>query len=85
MVAFKRAMVAGQYHCKMELLPLTDVANSEKKVPLEWINATDNFVTMDFIEYVLPLLQGEPDLPRENSMPRYAKLKKVFSDGRSFD
>ena len=85
MVAFKRETVDGKYHCKMELLPLTAVANYEKKVPLEWINATDNFVTMDFIEYVLPLLQGEPDIPRENSMPRYARLKKVFSDGRSFD
>ena len=85
MVAFKREIVDGEYRCKMELIPLTDVANYEKKVPLDWINATDNFVTMDFIEYVMPLIQGEPEIPRERSMPRYAKLKKVFSDGRSFD
>ena len=85
MVAFKREIVDGEYRCKMELIPLTDVANYEKKVPLDWINATDNFVTMDFIEYVMPLIQGEPEIPREHSMPRYAKLKKVFSDGRSFD
>ena len=85
MVAFKREIVDGEYQCKMELIPLTDVANYEKKVPLDWINATDNFVTMDFIEYVMPLIQGEPEIPRERSMPRYAKLKKVFSDGRSFD
>ena len=85
MVAFKREIVDGEYQCKMELIPLTDVANYEKKVPLDWINATDNFVTMDFIEYVMPLIQGEPEIPREHSMPRYAKLKKVFSDGRSFD
>ncbi len=85
MVAFKREIVDGEYQCKMELIPLTDVANYEKKVPQDWINATDNFVTMDFIEYVMPLIQGEPEIPREHSMPRYAKLKKVFSDGRSFD
>ncbi len=85
MVAFKREIVDSEYRCKMELIPLTDVANYEKKVPLDWINATDNFVTMDFIEYVMPLIQGEPEIPREHSMPRYAKLKKVFSDGRSFD
>ncbi len=85
MVAFRREMIDSQYHCKMELIPLHSVANFERKVPNEWINATDNFVTMDFIDYVLPLIQGEPELPREHSMPRYAKLKKVFADGRSFD
>ena len=85
MVAFKREMIDGQYHCKMELLPLTAVANYEKKVPLEWINEKQNFVTLDFIDYVLPLIQGEPEIPREHSMPRYAKLRKVFADGRIVD
>ena len=83
--AFKREMIDGQYHCKMELLPLTAVANYEKKVPLEWINEKQNFVTLDFIDYVLPLIQGEPEIPREHSMPRYAKLRKVFADGRIVD
>ena len=79
MVAFKREMVNGKYTCKMELLPLTAVANYEKKIPLEWINAEQNFVTDEFIDYIMPLLQGEPDIPRENSMPRYARLKKVLT------
>ncbi len=79
MVAFEREYVDGKYTCKFELLPLSEVANYEKKVPLEWINETQNGLTHEFIDYVLPLIQGEPELPRENSLPRYAKLKKVLA------
>ena len=79
MVAFKREYVDGKYTCKYELLPLSEVANYEKKVPQEWINETQNGLTHEFIDYVLPLIQGEPEIPREESLPRYAKLKKVLA------
>lgn len=80
MVAFERdADENGAYLCKMKLIPLSDVANYEKKVPLEWITEGSNGVKHEFIDYVLPLIQGEPELPLENSLPRYAKLKKVLA------
>ena len=79
MVAFKRVMQDGQYRCETELLPLAQVANFEKKVPLEWINAERNGVTKDFIDYALPLIQGTPERPTECALPRYAKLKKVLA------
>jgi len=79
MVAFKRVMVDGKYTCEYELLPLTAVANYEKKVPVEWINETQNGLKHEFIDYVLPLIQGEPEIPREDSLPRYAHLKKVLA------
>lgn len=79
MVAFKRVYVDGQYTCEFELLPLSEVANYEKKVPLEWINEGQNGLKHEFIDYVLPLIQGEPELPLEHSLPRYARLKKVFA------
>lgn len=69
MVAFERGTVNGRYACKTKLLPLTEVANAEKKVPQEWINAEGNGVTHDFIDYALPLIQGEPKLPKEDSLP----------------
>ena len=78
MVGFERSYEDGQYVCKTKLLPLTDVANTEKKVPIEWINAAHNGVEKPFIDYVLPLIQGEPKLPKEDSLPRFAKLKKVL-------
>ena len=79
MVAFERGTVNGRYACKTKLLPLTEVANAEKKVPQEWINAEGNGVTHDFIDYALPLIQGEPKLPKEDSLPRFARLKKVLA------
>ena len=79
MVAFERETVDGHYVCKTKLLPLTEVANFEKKIPLEWINDSHNGVKQEFIDYVLPLIQGEPKLPKEDSLPRFAKLKKVLA------
>ena len=79
MVAFEREMIDGKYHCKFVLLPLSSVANFEKKVPLEWMNEEHNGMKHEFIDYVLPLIQGEPELPLVDSLPRYAKLKKVLA------
>ena len=79
MVGFQCTRDNGKYICKTELLNLTDVANTEKKVPLEWINKEHNGVEQPFIDYVLPLIQGEPNLPKVDSLPRFAKLKKVLA------
>lgn len=80
MVAFDRNETPdGSYHIDYELLPLSAVANYEKKVPLEWINETENGLKHEYIDYVLPLIQGEVDVPKENSLPRYARLKKVLA------
>ena len=79
MVGFQCTRDNGKYVCRTELLNLTDVANTEKKVPLEWINKKHNGVEQPFIDYVLPLIQGEPQLPKVDSLPRFAKLKKVLA------
>ena len=80
MVAFERVMAGSQYACRMKLIPLSDVANYEKKVPVEWIVPEGNNVTQDFIDYALPLIQGVPEIPLENGLPRYARLKKVLTE-----
>lgn len=79
MVAFEREYIDGKYVCKTKLLHLGSVANFEKKVPLEWITKEGNNVTQDFIDYALPLIQGQPERAVENSLPRYARLKKVVA------
>ena len=79
MVAFHRVMTDGKYSCELKLVPLASTANFEKKIPLAWINAEHNGVTQELIDYVLPLIQGEPVLPLEHSLPRYARLKKVLA------
>ena len=78
MVAFQCTREGG-YKCETILEPLDIVANFEKKVPREWINEAGNGVTQAFINYVLPLIQGETDAPKENSLPRFARLKKVLT------
>ena len=78
MVAFQCTREGG-YKCETSLEPLDIVANFEKKVPREWINKAGNGIEKPFIDYVLPLIQGELDAPKENSLPRFAHLKKVLT------
>ena len=67
------------YVCRAKLFNLSDVANFEKKFPKEWITAEGNNVTEDFAKYALPLIQGETKLEKEDGLPRFARLKKVFA------
>lgn len=76
MVAFERAE-GDEYKCNIKLIDLKDVANTEKKVPREWINEEGNGLKEEFIKYALPLIQGESCPPIVNGLPRFAKLKKV--------
>ena len=79
MVGFECTRVDGAYTCKTKLFNLSEVANFEKKVPLEWINAEHNGVTQAFIDYALPLIQGENHRATESGLPRFARLKKVLA------
>ena len=79
MVGFECSREGGKYVCQTKLFNLSEVANFEKKVPLEWINAEQNGVTQAFIDYALPLIQGDAKAPTENALPRFARLKKVLA------
>jgi 6-phosphofructokinase len=78
MVAFERAK-GTEYKCNVKLIDLMDVANAEKKVPLEWIINDGTGISDEYIKYALPLIQGESRPPIENGLPRFAKLKKVLA------
>jgi ATP-dependent phosphofructokinase / diphosphate-dependent phosphofructokinase len=56
------------YTCTTGLADLEAVANAEKPVPEEFINAAGNYVTPAFLEYARPLM-GEPLAP-------FARLEK---------
>ncbi len=77
MVGYERVMKDGKYTCQIKLFPLDIVANTEKKVPREWINAAGDGIEPAFIEYALPLIQGQTKLPMEDGLPRFVHLKKV--------
>ena len=76
MVGFERA-AGDKYVCNIKMIPLSEVANTEKKVPLEWISKEGNFVNEEFVKYAMPLIQEETEQPKEMGLPRFAKLKKV--------
>ena len=78
MVILKRDMNSGKYKCKVGVMDVAKAANTEKKVPLEWIINDGTMLSQDFIDYALPLIQGDSKAPLEDGLPRFAKLKKVF-------
>jgi 6-phosphofructokinase 1 len=78
MVAFERE-AGKEYKCNIKLVNLTDVANTEKKIPAEWINKDGNGLTKDFIDYALPLIQGESKPVLVDGLPRFAQLRKVLA------
>jgi len=77
MVIFKRVMKDGKYTCEMEPMALELAANTEKTVPQSWIIKDGTYVSKKFIDYALPLIQGDSKAPLENGLPRFARLKKV--------
>jgi 6-phosphofructokinase 1 len=76
MVGFERG-VGCEYECMPILLDVNEVANQEKKIPREWINDEGNGLLKPFIDYALPLIQGDSKIAYEDGLPRYARLKKV--------
>ena len=80
MVIFKRVIdEKGNYHCENVLMPLELAANTEKKVPAEWITNDGTYVSDEFVKYALPLIQGDAKAPLENGLPRFSRLKKVYA------
>ena len=77
MVGFERVYENGKYVCNIKLFGLTEVANVEKKIPADWFNETKDGLNEKFVEYALPLIQGETKLPKEDGLPRFVHLKKV--------
>lgn len=78
MVGFERAE-GSDYKCNIKLINLSEVANTEKTVPRQWINEAGNGLNEEFVKYALPLIQGVSAPPLENGLPRFAKLKKVLA------
>ncbi|MBE0700804.1 MAG: 6-phosphofructokinase, partial [Acholeplasmataceae bacterium] len=76
MVGFKR-LSSYPYKMKYVLLPLKLAANTEQKVPLEWILPNGKGMTQDFIDYASPLIQGDDKAKLVDGLPRFAQLRKI--------
>lgn len=72
MVAFQRVSAPGEeYRMECRFVDVNQVCNQEKGVPAQWITGDGNDIGQEFIDYALPLIQGEPERVMENGMPKY--------------
>ena len=66
MMIFKRVSDAP-YTLKTASVPIKEAANLEKTIPSDWI--TKNDVTKKMIDYLEPLIQGEPEILYDRGLP----------------
>ena len=57
------------YACTTGICDVHLVANQKKDVPLEWIDTDINYVTNEYVDYALPLIQGESYPLMVNGLP----------------
>lgn len=70
MVAFCRTG-NSPYSMECTTVDVNQVCNQEKLFPSQWICSNGTDVTSDFLEYVLPLIQGELQRKIESGRPVY--------------
>ena len=78
MVILKRDYESAEYKCEPALMDVALAANTEKKIPLEWILPAGKGLSQEYVDYALPLIQGDSKAPLEDGLPRFAHLKKVL-------
>lgn len=61
----------GDYKIEIEMHDVAGAANAEKKLPDDYIAASDNDVTAEFIKYCRPLILGEPKIIMEDGLPKH--------------
>ena len=49
----------NSYKCETGVYDIHNIANVEKKIPMEWIDQENNQMKQEFIDYVKPLIIGE--------------------------
>ncbi|MCN4144216.1 MAG: 6-phosphofructokinase [Thiohalomonas sp.] len=63
------------YEWKIAKAPLSEVANVEKMMPMDFITEDGFGITQKCKDYLLPLIEGEDYPPYENGLPKYVVLK----------
>ncbi len=78
MIILKRE-AGKEYKCEPSIMDVALAANTEKKVPLEWILPNGGGLSREFVDYALPLILGDSKAPLEDGLPRFARLRKVLA------
>ena len=64
------------YNWEIQSGDLSEIANVEKTMPMEYISEDGFGITQACREYLLPLIEGEAYPPYKNGLPDYVTLKK---------
>lgn len=76
MPAIKR-MANKPYRWRIDIAPLSQIANQEKSLPRDFISADGFNITERARIYLAPLIRGEAYPPFQNGLPAYVRLKNV--------
>lgn len=63
------------YTVEYGMVDVHEVADRVKTVPLSWITPDETDVTEDMIQYLQPLIEGEPQIPQNKGLPDYLRRK----------
>lgn len=69
----KRKQTEG-YKAEFDCVPVSEVANKIKSVPVDMINEKGNNVKDELLEYILPLINGNVEIPTEKGLPKHFKF-----------
>ena len=61
-----------EYEISYKPVDVNMISNMEKIFPTEWIE-NGNDISNEFSRYILPLIEGEVEVPMENGMSKYLK------------
>ena len=76
MPAIKR--VANKpYRWRIDVAPLSQIANQEKSLPHDFISADGFSITERARTYLAPLIRGEAYPPFQHGLPAYVRLKNI--------
>ena len=69
------------YSVYYDKVPLSEVANSERTFPAEWITENGFDVTDEFVKYAQPLIgEGMVSLPMIGGRQRLTRLEPIYAD-----
>lgn len=66
------------YTIDYKLHPLADCANTEKRMPKAMINSKGNGITKQYLDYVLPLIQGENLPVYKDGIQQFSTIRSLF-------
>ena len=75
MVSLERVNgMRGEYKVNFLSVPLSFVANKEKKLPKEWISENGHSLEGECLDYLRPLIRGECSAEYIDGLPAYIRL-----------